>query len=164
MSKITDASLNEVWWSELVVSTRRRYSFHISSFCKDFVPILTVHGYIVIIIVIILQDTLELYKKNLIFALLIAPAGAEPRLIWCPQRPSEPFTHHIFAMISMTPGYAVIFKRLYSIVPLGHCTRWGAYRYDPGRPISFDKPWSPKRSNFHNTGFDASFGILSSLI
>jgi len=41
---------------------------------------LTVQGYIVIIIVFILQDTLELYKKNLILVLLMATAGAEPRL------------------------------------------------------------------------------------
>jgi len=76
-----------------------------------------------------------LYKKNFSLALLMATAGAEPRLTWGPQRPPEPFTNHIFAMISMTPEYAVMLKRLYSIVPLGHYTRWGAYRYDPGRPI-----------------------------
>jgi len=101
---------------------------------------LTVQGYIVIIIVFILQDTLELYKKDLSLALLMATAGAEPCLTWHPQRPPEPFTNHIFAMISMTPEYAVILKRLYSLVPLGNYTRWGAYRYDPVRPISFDKP------------------------
>jgi len=101
---------------------------------------LIVQGYIVIIFVFILQDTLELYKKNLILALLMATAGTELHLTWHPQQPPEPFTNRIFAMISMTPEYAVILKRLYSIIPLGHYTRWGAYLYDPRRPISFDKP------------------------
>ena len=44
-----------------------------------------------------------MYKKNLSLALLMATAGAEPRLIWRPQRPPEQFTKHYFAMISMTP-------------------------------------------------------------
>jgi len=69
---------------------------------------LTVQGYIVFTIVFILQDTLELHKKNLSLALLMATAGAELRLTWHPQRPPKPFTNHIFAIIFMTPEYAVI--------------------------------------------------------
>jgi len=38
---------------------------------------LTVQGYIIIIIVFILQDPLEVYKKNLILALLMAIVGAD---------------------------------------------------------------------------------------